>query len=246
MDTKKSLKESPARDNTREVIRVGEARGGPSTLGGTYTVIFRNDADATVTVGALGTFDFPSGYYGYVGSAFGPGGVRARTDRHRRQHIARKKWNIDHMKPLFRAVEVWWTNDPIRRECSWSAALASTPGFDCPAAGFGSHDCRVNRAGGFSLPDGRLCKAHLYRSLSPPDVLDFARRLGHLVPGHAPLLWQRLVRDERGGGILHPSEGAARSSDPGRPANRRAGPFRSRASTWSSPRPSTRSAAALR
>ncbi len=161
-------------------------------MGGTYVMIFSLAAAATVTVGALGTFDFPAGYYGYVGSAFGPGGVRARTDRHRRRDIARKLWNIDHMKPPFRAIEVWWTHDTIKRECSWSIALSTIPGFDCPAAGFGSHDCRVNRADGFGSPDASLCRAHLYYSPDPPDVHDFARRLGRLVRGHAPLFRQRL------------------------------------------------------
>ncbi len=97
METKKSPNATLAGGETHDVIRVEGAQGGPSSLGGTYVVIFVLAVDATVAVGALGTFDFPSGYYGYVGSAFGTGGVRARTDRHRRQHIARKKWNIDHM-----------------------------------------------------------------------------------------------------------------------------------------------------
>ncbi|MCA1684684.1 MAG: GIY-YIG nuclease family protein, partial [Planctomycetia bacterium] len=180
-------------------VRVVEAGGGPDARGGTYAVVFRLGADAgDHTVGALGTFDFEAGFYCYIGSAFGPGGVRARTARHRAQNLVKKLWNIDHMKPPFEAVEVWWTNDPTRRECSWSAVLASTPGFCCPAPGFGSHDCRVNRADGVGSPGGRLCRAHLYRSTGRPDVADFARRLGRLVPGHAPVYRQEL--DHRGFG----------------------------------------------
>ncbi|MEJ7639705.1 MAG: hypothetical protein WKF75_17465, partial [Singulisphaera sp.] len=68
-------------------------------------------------------------------------------------------------------------------------------------------------------PDGRLCRAHLYHALEPPDVNDFARRLGRLVRGHATLSWQRLDRDERAGGFLHPSGGAAQSPERGRPAS---------------------------
>ncbi len=208
METKKSPNVTLAGEEAHEVIRVKRTQDGPTNLGGTYVVIFFLATAATVTVGALGTFDFPAGYYGYVGSAFGPGGVRARTGRHRRRDIARKKWNIDHMKPTFRAIEVWWTNDPIRRECSWSAALAATPGFDCPAAGFGSHDCRVNRADNFGAPDGRLCRAHLYLTQTHPGVYDFADRLVDLQPEHAPVCWQGLDRDEQGG-ILPPSEEAS-------------------------------------
>lgn len=178
-------------------VRVEEAKEGPSALGGTYVVVFRLVADATVSVGKLGTFAFPAGFYAYIGSAFGPGGVRARTTRHRTQDVVKKKWNIDHMKPPLRAIEVWWTNDPIKRECSWSAVLAATPGFACPAAGFGSHDCRVNRADGFGSPGGQLCRTHLVHSAGPPDVDDFARCLGLLVAGHAPVFWQRLGHDQR-------------------------------------------------
>jgi Uri superfamily endonuclease len=145
--------------------------------------------------------------------------VRARTGRHLRRDIARKLWNIDHMKPPFRAVEVWWTHDIIKRECSWSIALSTIPGFDCPAAGFGAHDCRVNRAEGFGSPDGRLCRAHLYHTPEPPDVHEFARRLGRLATGHATVYRQRLDRDEQGGALFHISDGAASPPDRRQPAS---------------------------
>ena len=51
---------------------------------GTYALLLRLDKQERITVGKLGTFDFPVGYYLYVGSALGPGGLRARLARHRR------------------------------------------------------------------------------------------------------------------------------------------------------------------
>ena len=153
--------------------RVRQAPDGPDRLGGTYVVVFRLDADADVTVGRPGTFPFPAGYYCYVGTAFGGGGVGARTARHRTPVKAKKKWNIDYLTPYARAIEVWWTHDTIKRECTWSSALASVPGFAAPARASG-HDCRGNRAAGFGAPDGRLCKAHLYLSHRRPRVHDFA------------------------------------------------------------------------
>ena len=48
------------------------------SAGGTYAVIYRCDADLEIVVGKLGHVALTKGYYVYVGSAFGPGGLRAR------------------------------------------------------------------------------------------------------------------------------------------------------------------------
>jgi len=62
---------------------------------GTYILVLHLAAPRHI--GRFGTFAFPAGYCLYVGSAFGPGGLEARIDRHRR---ARKKpyWLIDHLR----------------------------------------------------------------------------------------------------------------------------------------------------
>jgi len=179
-------------------VAVVDQPEGPADWDGTYIVTFRLDADADaedVGVGALGTFRFPAGFYCYVGSMFGPGGVRARTGRHRTRVKTNKKWNVDFLTPHAGAVEVWWTHDPVRRECSWSAALGASAAFDCPVPEFGARDCR--KAPPLRIGAGVYrCPAHLYRSLPPPDVHDFARRLGRLVPGHGVIYRQRLGRAE--------------------------------------------------
>jgi hypothetical protein len=55
----------------------------PAEIPGTYVTLYRlSKAAKGVRVGQLGTFDFPVGYYCYVGSAFGGGGVFERTGRH--------------------------------------------------------------------------------------------------------------------------------------------------------------------
>jgi len=53
---------------------------------GTYALLLKLDKQERITVGRLGTFDFPAGYYLYVGSALGPGGLQARLARHRRDN----------------------------------------------------------------------------------------------------------------------------------------------------------------
>lgn len=49
----------------------------------TYTLCFEIPTEGTVAVGRLGSKHFPAGLYLYVGSARGPGGLRARVRHHR-------------------------------------------------------------------------------------------------------------------------------------------------------------------
>ncbi|NIP37734.1 MAG: GIY-YIG nuclease family protein, partial [Candidatus Dadabacteria bacterium] len=64
---------------------------------GTYTLIYRNRSKTRVQVGRLGKIYIQPGYYIYVGSAFGPGGVRARVSRHFRK-TKRSHWHIDYLR----------------------------------------------------------------------------------------------------------------------------------------------------
>jgi Uri superfamily endonuclease len=99
-------------------------------------------------VGRLGSCDFAPGYYLYVGSAFGPGGVEARIAHHRRRRQARPHWHIDHLRTHTRLREIWTAAGPARFECRWCRALGETPGVSIPVRGFGSRDTR--------------CPAHLF------------------------------------------------------------------------------------
>jgi len=49
---------------------------------GTYALVLRLARATTIHVGALGAVDFAPGWYVYVGSALGPGGLAARVNRH--------------------------------------------------------------------------------------------------------------------------------------------------------------------
>ncbi|HIQ09546.1 MAG TPA: DUF123 domain-containing protein, partial [Anaerolineaceae bacterium] len=55
----------------------------PSTPGA-YALALRLERPVGLRVGALGVWDFPEGVYVYLGSARGPGGIRARLGRHLR------------------------------------------------------------------------------------------------------------------------------------------------------------------
>jgi Uri superfamily endonuclease len=105
-------------------------------------------------VGRLGSCDFLPGYYLYVGSAFGPGGLEARINRHRRRWKARPHWHIDYLRPHARLREAWSVAGPTRFECRWCRALAEAPGVSMPAPGFGAGDTR--------------CQSHLFYLPRPP------------------------------------------------------------------------------
>jgi len=49
---------------------------------GTYLLLLRLEEDREIEIGRLGSLFFPRGYYLYVGSAMGPGGLVARLARH--------------------------------------------------------------------------------------------------------------------------------------------------------------------
>ncbi|MDQ7030906.1 MAG: GIY-YIG nuclease family protein [Ardenticatenia bacterium] len=127
---------------------------------GTYVVAFRLQAERALTVGRLGTFVFEPGLYVYVGSAFGPGGLRARVGRH--WHGARTpRWHVDYLRRTVPVAWAAWTTGK-RLECCWSQALAADMAFCVPVPGFGASDCRSG------------CHAHLLvgaLETSPADVL---------------------------------------------------------------------------
>jgi Uri superfamily endonuclease len=145
---------------------------GPSGVQGTYVVFFRlTRPKKRLRIGALGTFDFPAGVYAYLGSAFGPGGVRKRTNRHLTRR-SNERWNIDWLKPRCTPLAEWWTHDRRKVEFDWATMLAALPGADCPAEGFGAAD----------NPDGN---AHPFRFDELPSLAGFRRRVRAHTPDHA-------------------------------------------------------------
>jgi Uri superfamily endonuclease len=103
---------------------------------------------AALPVGRLGRYDFAPGFYLYVGSAFGSGGLDARIAYHRRRQKERPHWHVDYLRPYARLREVWAVGGPAHLECVWCRALAASPGLLVPVPQFGSRDTR--------------CRAHLF------------------------------------------------------------------------------------
>jgi len=129
---------------------------------GTYALILALPSPHTLTIGKLGRFSFPPGYYLYAGSALGPGGLAARLARHDR--IDKKQhWHIDYLRSVSRLEQVWTWASKEPAECQWAAAALHLPGAGLPAPRFGASDCR--------------CPAHLVHLPVRPSLEAFSQAL---------------------------------------------------------------------
>lgn len=138
---------------------------------GTYVLALWLGSPCHRVIGRLGAFDFPAGWYLYVGSALGPGGLQARIQRHWR-HLGsgkRAHWHIDYL----REQAIWggaWACESGQGlpeqglECRWAAMLRLLPRSRLVAPGFGASDCR--------------CPAHLIHVPTLPAEEWFASTLG--------------------------------------------------------------------
>lgn len=108
---------------------------------GTYLLQLELKLEKSIRIGRLGVLSFPAGYYLYVGSAFGPGGLKARISRHLRPN-KRCRWHIDYLRRHCHLAEIWVSESPITMECKWARFLSEHSRLSIPHASFGSSDCR--------------------------------------------------------------------------------------------------------
>ena len=134
---------------------------------GVYCLVFENH-ECTVRVGALETLTFRAGWYIYVGSALGSGGLK-RLARHislARLRDRQPKWHVDYLltSPGFSLSYAIFAVTQERCECRLAQAL-NDPGI----LGFGCSDCS--------------CSSHLlYRQGDPKQEILAAFRELQLNP----------------------------------------------------------------
>lgn len=107
---------------------------------GTYILLLKLSTSHKIGIGKLGSFMFPAGYYAYVGSAFGPGGLAGRLAHHFRLS-ENPHWHIDYLRRYAGIEHVWVNEDEIKREHLWAIQLTHFPGAQIPVPGFGCSDC---------------------------------------------------------------------------------------------------------
>ncbi len=115
---------------------------------GTYALHLHVSGSYSITLGRLGPAIIPAGYYFYLGSARGAGGLRARVGRHL-SGDGTLHWHIDYLRGIAEVQSVFYTVTDNALECPWCQALATLPEALIPIPHFGSSDCRSG------------CEAHL-------------------------------------------------------------------------------------
>tara|TARA_B100000959_G_scaffold287522_1_gene373520 strand:+ start:5151 stop:5492 length:342 start_codon:yes stop_codon:yes gene_type:complete len=80
------------------------------------------------------------GWYLYVGSAFGPGGLKARLGRHLRT-TKRRHWHIDTLLDHCPVRQIWYRSAERELEHRWARLMLSQDNVIIPLAGFGASDC---------------------------------------------------------------------------------------------------------
>lgn len=158
-----------------------EAHGGPAT--GSYVLVLRLLVRTHLRIGRLGRRELPAGYYAYVGSAFGPGGLAARLGHHLRR-ARRPHWHIDHLRARTPIVQIWYAAHATPREHEWAALLGAMPNVSAAIRGFGSSDCG--------------CPSHLFHSGQAFAAESFARALRARFPDDESLTVLDTVRRGRG------------------------------------------------
>ena len=104
---------------------------------GVYIAVFRLARPCRIQVGKLGRFDFPAGFYLYVGSA--QRGLSARLDRHARKKKP-MRWHIDYLSAKAEMLGELVAEGPRSLECELAAKLGKE--FPLAVPRFGSSDCR--------------------------------------------------------------------------------------------------------
>lgn len=145
------------------------------TSPGTYAVIFscaQLHDNYQCQIGRLGTMKLKQGYFSYVGSAFGPGGLKARLAHHQRR-AKKPHWHLDYLKPYLQIEAIWFTRDPARREHLWASVMGDGAGSAIALLGFGSSDCD--------------CPTHLLYSSTRPELGKFTRTVAQRTDRHHPI-----------------------------------------------------------
>jgi Uri superfamily endonuclease len=126
------------------------------TAKGTYVLWLNLPQTRQITIGKRGIGDFPRGYYAYIGSAFGSGGLNGRL-KHHLVPAKRPHWHIDYLKVYAKIDEVWTVASEDVYEHQWAEQLFNLADASAPMRGFGSSDCR--------------CIAHLIHLPHKPQIL---------------------------------------------------------------------------
>jgi Uri superfamily endonuclease len=126
---------------------------------GSYIIIGELPFESSMISGPFGGQMLPGGFYLYSGSAFGPGGLRARISRHIKKGTEKKFWHFDYLKDFLNIKEIWYSVSGSKNlECQFIKKLQGLEFISFPILKFGASDCHFG------------CPAHLARFSLGTDV----------------------------------------------------------------------------
>ena len=129
---------------------------------GTYIVVLRSHQAKQIQIGRLAQFNIKKGYYVYIGSAFGSGGVIARL-RHHSKVSKRPHWHLDYLRAETSFYAAYAEYSSEKEECNWASVMAKNTVASEPLKGFGSSDCD--------------CRTHLFYFSSQAKVAQAVREI---------------------------------------------------------------------
>lgn len=129
---------------------------------GTYFLLFTLNAPELIQIGRLKKFLFTESIYGYVGSANGPGGLKARISHHLGLS-SRPHWHMDYLAPYASFKECWFDQSGEILEHVWANSFFNMQFSAIPAEKFGSSDCR--------------CPSHLFSFTRMPTIRDLKKQM---------------------------------------------------------------------
>jgi Uri superfamily endonuclease len=131
---------------------------------GAYLLAIDLPRKLVLEIAALSSPALAPGRYVYCGSAYGPGGPRARIARHLKKDKS-PRWHVDRLTLAGHVSRIAVLRGGS--ECALMAGLRTLPGVSLPVAGFGSSDCRVCPAHLAAVPDNFDIEAFISGFRSP-------------------------------------------------------------------------------
>ena len=128
---------------------------------GTYLLVLACKRVARLSIGRLSVMTTRPGYYIYVGSAFGPGGIRARIGHHAKR-AARPHWHLDYLRKKADPADAWCVFN-AHLEHDWARSLLQDRDTALALKGFGASDCS--------------CPKHLFYCQRKPGIEKLERLL---------------------------------------------------------------------
>ena len=159
------------------IAKIRSVKSNLQVKSGTYILVLESRIEVQVQIGKLAALNLRSGFYLYVGSAFGPGGVKARVTCHN-SRSKRLHWHIDYLTKMLQPNEVWYSYDISRREHLWAGILSDTTNITTPMRQFGASDCQ--------------CESHLFYSGKLPSINGFRKKAHSAIPNHDRIMVERL------------------------------------------------------